>query len=345
MASQKEHQKKSSPKEVQIAPSVPMMTCRVCKSKNTKFLNYVRGYDGEYEIRQCSDCGAHFSSDPYSNPYKDYKTFYPLYLAQSEQIKKEPNPFQFLLNKEYCYLSVKEAIGNRTNLNILEVGCGYGYLTYTLRKMGHSVEGIDTAEEPIIFAQENFGNNYHLMPVEDYNYKGEFDLVIALGTVEHVFDVFSFLVSCKKLLNTNGKIVLTTPNKDFFPNGIWQTEKPPVHLSWLSRRTFEVLAKKLNMNINFTDFKSFISKNERDNELEEYFKSRLPEAFSAQSFSRRFLQAITPRNFYWLLPIGCFVLFLRNFDFKSIRYAHNLFYRKFLWRKESLTLGVIFTLK
>ena len=321
----------------------PFNTCRVCKSENTELLNYICGYDGEYEIRQCFDCDAHFSSDPYSNPYRNYKTFYPAYLTQAKQIKKESNPFQFLLDNEYYYLPVKEEIENGTKYNILEVGCGYGYLTYALQKMGHNAVGIDIAEEPIIFARENFGSNYYLMSVEDYN--GEFDFVISLGTIEHVPDVFSFLISCKKLLKPDGKIILTTPNKDFFPKSIWRTEKPPVHLSWLSRRTFEVLAKKLNMNINFTDFKSFISKNERDNELEEYFKSRLPEAFSAQSFSRRFLQAITPRNFYWLLPIGCFVLFLRNFDFKSIRYAHNLFYRKFLWRKESLTLGVIFTLK
>lgn len=316
------------------------MTCRVCKSKNTELLNYVRGYDGEYEIRQCFDCDAHFSSDPHANPYQDYKTFYPVYLVQAKQIKKESNPLQFLLDHEYYYLPVKEAIENRTKLDILEVGCGYGYLTYALRKLGHNAEGIDITAEPIKFASENFGSNYHLMSVEDYD--GKFDLIIALETIEHVRNVFSFLVSCKKLLKPDGKIILTTPNKDFFPSGIWRTEKPPVHLSWLSRKTFEVLAKKLNMNVNFSDFRPFISKNERDNDLLTYFTKNLSETFDTQSMHSRLLQVLNVRNFYWSLPTAFFILFFRNFDFKPLRYICNLAYRKFLWSRGGfLTLGIV----
>ena len=254
-----------------------MMTCRICKSENAKLLSHIPGHDGEYGIFECLDCDGHFSSDPHADPYKNYQEFYSTYLAQANSIKKESDPLRFLLNSDPCYLPVREAIQGKKALSILEVGCGYGYLTYALTKLGHNAEGIDITEEAIKFAIENFGSYYRSMPVEDF--RGEFDLIVSLGTIEHVPDVLSFLTACKRLLKPDGKIILTTPNKDYYPGDVWQTEKPPIHLSWLSRKTFEVLVEKLNMNINFSDFRGLTPRKEGDNNLISYLIKKLRERF------------------------------------------------------------------
>ena len=44
----------------------------------------------------------------------------------------------------------------------------------------------------------------------------KFDLIIAADVYEHLYNIGDFLDGARKLLNTNGQLLLTTPNS-FFP--------------------------------------------------------------------------------------------------------------------------------
>ena len=47
-------------------------------------------------------------------------------------------------------------------------------------------------------------------------------------TIEHVPNPNEFIANCKRLLKPDGKILITTPSKDYNrKNSIWQNELPP----------------------------------------------------------------------------------------------------------------------
>jgi len=47
---------------------------------------------------------------------------------------------------------------------------------------------------------------------KDFSKLGKFDLIIAIEIIEHLNSTDNFLKNCSRLLNTNGRIIITTPN-------------------------------------------------------------------------------------------------------------------------------------
>lgn len=54
----------------------------------------------------------------------------------------------------------------------------------------------------------------------DCNYplplKGEFDTIIALELIEHLWNIENFLMECNRLLKPNGKLIISTPNVKYW---------------------------------------------------------------------------------------------------------------------------------
>jgi SAM-dependent methyltransferase len=100
---------------------------------------------------------------------------------------------------------------------ILDVGCGSGIIHYFIPK-DNEVVGIDTQENDLIVAKKlNKGNTYLMKDAFEFSYDNKFTIVLALNVIEalpdHKRDEFierllSFVVS-------NGKLILTTPNREY----------------------------------------------------------------------------------------------------------------------------------
>jgi 2-polyprenyl-3-methyl-5-hydroxy-6-metoxy-1,4-benzoquinol methylase len=99
---------------------------------------------------------------------------------------------------------------------ILEIGCSTGALMESLDKQGANVYGIDV-ESPWSKAYY-YGENKRVicdLQDEDIPLKiplNSFDLIIAQEVIEHIKKPYDFLSKIWKLLNTDGKLFLTTPN-------------------------------------------------------------------------------------------------------------------------------------
>jgi len=97
------------------------------------------------------------------------------------------------------------------NLNVLEIGCGTGYLLYCLKLLGANVLGIEpgpqaisgslTYEVPII-------NDF--FPSELVKYK--FDLIVLYGVLEHIENTKHFLNAIKQNLADGGRIAVSVPD-------------------------------------------------------------------------------------------------------------------------------------
>jgi len=169
--------------------------------------------------------------------------------------------------------------------NVLDVGCGTGRICFEIAKKGaKKVTGIDFSDSAIETAKKMyFRKSLHYICEDINKHKEQYDIIISLGTIEHMDNPILVLKKMKKLLAKNGKLVITCPNWTNPRGYILQTLRilfnAPITLADLHYFTpaqFKEIAKKLNMNLKWSTFDYGWALEDR---LIKDFKRRLPNVF------------------------------------------------------------------
>ena len=93
------------------------------------------------------------------------------------------------------------------NKSVLDVGCGTGLLTLRSKtSLCEADEAIDIANKTHVH------RNLEFKKMSASHVKGKYDVIVSIGTLEHMDKPFNMLKNLKKHLNKNGKIIVTTPN-------------------------------------------------------------------------------------------------------------------------------------
>lgn len=97
-------------------------------------------------------------------------------------------------------------------LKVLDAGCGYGLLSFTLAKKGHDVYSIDNSEKRINFLIKNGLKNAKIMDVRNLEFLDEFfDIIIMSEVLEHIEDGDKALSELTRVLKKDGIFLLTAP--------------------------------------------------------------------------------------------------------------------------------------
>lgn len=114
----------------------------------------------------------------------------------------------------------------------LDVGCGVGVLTRSIREVCERVVGIDVSEASISHAQRNSVSSrpidFLVESVEDLAARTEekFDAVIANMMLMSSPDLMSSIGAMTRLLNPVGRLIITITHPWFWPN-YWGYESAP----------------------------------------------------------------------------------------------------------------------
>lgn len=96
---------------------------------------------------------------------------------------------------------------------ILDVGCYNGRIGILLKAGGNKVFGGDLSEAAVRMAQEKGIVCLKADAAESLPFKDKtFDVVLAAELIEHVFNLDNFILEIKRVLKTDGSLVLSTPN-------------------------------------------------------------------------------------------------------------------------------------
>lgn len=251
------------------------MKCKFCEKEMKKRNNKIQGYIKEtyFDIYECEECDLQVvdTENEYKNQYKDiyekiYKNSnilpgYSRYYKYSKGVLKTNNPIKYMTKVENVYNSVYNCIleYKKTIINpkILEIGSGLGYFTYALKKSGLDIKGLDISNEAVEKAKKMYGDYYivaDLFKYSEHNIES-YDIVIMTEVIEHLDNPIIFLNAIKKVLKKGGILIITTPNKDAFPNDfLWHTDLPPIHLWWFSKKSLKKLSEKVGFEkISFYD--------------------------------------------------------------------------------------------
>ncbi len=132
-------------------------------------------------------------------------------------------PLERLLNDEIAFEHLHRyhaASFLAKNKIVVDIACGEGYGSAILAATAEKVTGIDISEEVIAHAAKTYGSVQNLqftvgaadaIPIADRS----IDLVVAFETIEHLDETTQegFLKEIKRILKTNGILVISTPDK------------------------------------------------------------------------------------------------------------------------------------
>ena len=100
---------------------------------------------------------------------------------------------------------------------VLDLGCGAGYGTYELARVAGHATGVDISGEAVEYAKERYAlPNLDFFEMDCANLAFEpsrFDRVVSFEVIEHVPDVHVYLQQVKHVLNPDGMLIVSTPNK------------------------------------------------------------------------------------------------------------------------------------
>ena len=233
-------------------------SCLLCGyDKATVIKNRVRDSE-EHKIVKCEKCG-HVQISPLPSLEED-KEFYDNDM-QSKNVNGMLDIKSIEKKSKYDTERRKQLILENVDKcsNILEIGCGHGFLVNELKIAGFIVDGIEISDSRREIAMEICqGNIFNINLMRDNipsHMRQKYDVILLFQVLEHMINPKKFLKNIKKLLRSDGKIIIEVPNlmdhlldlcsqyNEFF----WQR----AHLSYFSPLILNNLFKELEFkNIN-----------------------------------------------------------------------------------------------
>ena len=121
--------------------------------------------------------------------------------------------------------------GDRTGLEVLDVGCGFATTSESIQKRGNRVTGIESSDDALPRARTRIGHVVHadlqdLDGVRRALQGKQFDIIIFADVLEHLAWPEGVLRSYRQFLRPGGSIIVSLPNV-----GLWS-----VRLSLLAGR-------------------------------------------------------------------------------------------------------------
>ncbi len=206
--------------------SVKFKKCEICNSKKTKLIqkkiSWGNNKFGVLPIHCCLNCGFIFQNPRFSKQfYKEYYKKEYLDITKKTLIpsKKYLNDQKFRGNKLFNFL--KPYIPKKGTM--LDVGSSVGLMLLPFIKNSWTCYGNDPSKSFVEYGRNKLGLPIDCLQSEDMKLKkNSLDLIIIMGSLEHVYDVNVVLKKCSNAIKKGGILVLEARgdplgnSKDFF---------------------------------------------------------------------------------------------------------------------------------
>ena len=217
--------------------------CSLCGSERRELRFRL---DEPYKVARCTECGSHYlyprlpeelirEAYQQSSYYEGGGCGY----ADASYTDQER-----ALRATFKRLLRNLARRGLTGGNLLEVGCGYGYLLDEAQTYFDRRVGTDFSEEAASTARAT-GAEVFVGGLEQVSCDRKFDCVLAIQVIEHVYEPLRFVEHLARHTKSGGHIVLATPDI----GGVlrksmgrcWPSFKIPEHVLYFDFRTLRSL--------------------------------------------------------------------------------------------------------
>jgi len=180
-----------------------MRSCPICQLSDTKI---IAAYES-VNIIKCRICTVVYAdkSPNIRNMEEDY--YSPL------QLKKYFDYYEGFRRK-HSQIILKKLSNYKTGLDLLDVGCSFGWFLDEASKIGYQSHGIENSKMALSYIQSK--SNIHIMSdsLENANTDHKtFDVVTILNVLEHLPNPTQSLEIIRNKLKKTGTLVIAVPNR------------------------------------------------------------------------------------------------------------------------------------
>ena len=237
---------------------VTYTSCPVCKSNELVEVFLVKDYtvSGEYfSIEKCKTCTLLFTQNVAEQ--NEIGRYYASenYISHSDTQAGLVNKLYHLIRKKTLQSKKKliEGETEKSNGNILDIGCGTGAFLHTMKIGGWKITGLEPDENAREKAKILYGikpqpsNNIFNLP--DNNY----DAITMWHVLEHVHQLHEYIGQLKNMLTDKGKIFIAVPNYTSYDaqhyGEFWAAYDVPRHLYHFSPAGMKRLVEQHGLTI------------------------------------------------------------------------------------------------
>ena len=220
--------------------------CPLCRSEDREFRFEIS--EG-YRVARCQKCGTHYlyprlTEEAMQLVYQD-ATYYQggssgyadtSYFEQETALRAT---FQCLLRN----LQKRQMTGG----DLLEVGCGYGYLLDEARPYFRRRVGTEFSPEAAAHARGT-GADVFVGGLENLSGEMKFDCALGIQVIEHIYDPVGFMRQLAAQVKPGGHVVLATPDIGGalrkFMGRSWPSFKVPEHVVYFDFDTLRRLFRE-----------------------------------------------------------------------------------------------------
>jgi 2-polyprenyl-3-methyl-5-hydroxy-6-metoxy-1,4-benzoquinol methylase len=227
--------------------------CPICGNKNDYTVIYKKNFEQtdfnqkvfsarripdkiHYQIVKCKTCEL-----IRSNPIAKSSILNSLYKTSTLDYSKEIN------NLVETYLIQLKPILNKINTkdNILEIGCGNGFVLESLYKRGFTnVFGIEPSTDAVNKANKTIKKHIINKPLGSNIFpKNKFKLIFMFQTLDHIPNPNIFIKNCRNLLNNGGYVLAFNHNINSLSSKILKERSPIIDIEHTHLYSPETITK------------------------------------------------------------------------------------------------------
>ena len=233
-------------------PDFEHAACPLCGGSRSKEVFLSRDYNwdhpGLFRYVRCATCRLVYEN-PRPTPKGNMALYPHLYGTAISDPKEKP---EGKINAAVHHVRSRaiESFAPEGPGSIFDIGCGSGFFLEYMRRRGWQVSGIDPSVEHVTYANKHLGlQDVHrgIWP-PDQKLNHLVDVASLFHVIEHLLSPVQALSAVKRILRTDGILVLETPNIRSWPATLfgrrWVTLDAPRHVNLFSKDTLRYCLSK-----------------------------------------------------------------------------------------------------
>ncbi|CAM2171633.1 Class I SAM-dependent methyltransferase [Paraburkholderia sacchari] len=186
--------------------------CEVCgHAGHDVVVNTVATVEGRFDrlpVVACERCGFLYQNPRFNAGF--YQAYYERYYRQALFGQTQPER-DFVLDQmrrgEHLYRSLKDHLPQTGRM--LDVGCSAGGMLVPFAKRGWTVVGNDPDAAYAAFGRQHLQLRIDTVAAEEMRLpEAHFDLIVIIGSLEHVYDVDRVLALCRRACAPGGQLFI-----------------------------------------------------------------------------------------------------------------------------------------
>ena len=188
--------------------------CLLCESSKLNLITNKVRFGHKADVYKCQSCDLTFVDQNSFKFPKDFyeKQYHQTYITHVEPDALNPKAYYEKMRKSTKIWSDKFNAMLSGKEVVLDIGCSTGHFMDLVKNKTSKIYGSDLNQKEIEFCRKTLKFDVSDEPLEERFAQETFDYITMIYVLEHIAKPKEFLLSVKKLLKPEGRLIILVPN-------------------------------------------------------------------------------------------------------------------------------------